>query len=305
MFSYLAYGLTICSQLSIPEFISKEVINPDVTITVQQELNIADYIPKDAIAKFWCLKIGQQQSTFYVRDAGVFLIENGDRVIFIPTENPCKELIRISLIETVMAIVLQQRGLLVLHGSGININGNGVVFVGKSGQGKSSTAGALHRYGYEIITDDVAPINLTHKEPTIAPGFPQLKLGEEIAAELGHDFATLPIFYPSEAKRCYRPKQNFSLALLPLKRIYILTDASEFEIEALRPSEAVFELSCNSRPTSLSYIRDKEHFLRCVAFAQKFTIHRLKRPRNLQLLPQLVKTVEEDLARELQIFVTN
>jgi hypothetical protein len=304
MYAYYAYELGISSEIVIPEFISAQV-KPDVTITVDNQAKVTQYVPQEALNTFWCFKVHNSKAFFYHRDAGVFLIEDGSKVIFVPVDNPSEELIRIALIETVMAMLLYQRGRLVLHGSGVNINGNGVVFVGKSGQGKSSTAGAFHRHGYEIITDDVAPINLSQKEPTIAPGFPQLKLGEEIAAELGHDFATLPILYPSESKRCYRPQQDFSLAPLALKRIYMLTDAPEFSIEALNPSEAVFELSRNSRPTSVSHARDREHFARCANFARNFTVYRLKRPRNLALLPQLVQIVEDHLATESKVLVPN
>lgn len=305
MFSYYAYGLGISSQIPIPEFISLPV-QPDVIVTINNQAKVARYVPQEALDKCWCFKVHKTESFFYHRDAGVFLIESGKKVVFVPNDNPSEELVRIALIETIMAMLLYQRGQLVLHASGVNINGNGVVFVGKSGQGKSSTAGAFHRHGYEIITDDVAPINFTQKEPTIAPGFPQLKLGEEIAAELGHDFLTLPILYPSEAKRCYRPQQDFSLIPLPLKRIYILADAPTFSIEILNPSEAVFELARNSRPTSLSHAGDRENFERCADFVRNFKVYRLKRPRNLALLPQLVQIVENHLATELkEVLVTN
>jgi hypothetical protein len=304
MFSYYAYELGISSEIEIPELISLQV-KPDVTVTVDNQAKVTEHVPQEALNGFWCFKVHNSKAFFYLRDAGVFLIEDGSKVTFVPVENPSAELTRIALIETVMAMLLYQRGRLVLHGSGVNINGNGVVFVGKSGQGKSSTAGAFHRHGYEIITDDVAPINLSQQEPTVAPGFPQLKLGEEIAAELGHDFATLPILYPSEAKRCYRPQQGFSLASLPLKRIYMLADAPEFSIEAINPTEAVFELSRNSRPTSVSHAKDQKHFTRCANFARNFTVYRLNRPRDLALLPQLVQIVEDHLATESKVLVTN
>ena len=47
-----------------------------------------------------------------------------------------------------MGIVLYQRNLLVLHASAVNIAGGAVVFLGVSGEGKSSTAATFVTHGY-------------------------------------------------------------------------------------------------------------------------------------------------------------
>ena len=56
------------------------------------------------------------------------------------------------------------------------------------------------------------------------------------------------------------------------------------------------ELVRHSRPTTLYYNGGASHFLQCATLAKECTIYRLIRPRNLSLLPELVKLVEEHVA---------
>ncbi|NEO30602.1 MAG: serine kinase [Symploca sp. SIO3C6] len=297
MFSYFAYGLGIHSDITIPEFIIAE-LRCDVTLNIKSNHNPTDYLPKEAVGQHWCLQLTRKEALFYVQDTGVFLVQSGNKIVIVPAPNASEQLIRFYLVGTVMGILLYQRGLLVLHASAVNIDGGAVAFLGVSGEGKSSTAAAFHTHGYSIITDDVAPVTLGKKTATISPGFPQIKLGSEIASTLGYNFESLVLLNSSDEKRGYRPRQEFTQKPLPIKRIYVLTSDSEFGIEALKPQEAVVELSRHSRPATLFQSPDAQHFLQCVNLVKECTLYRLKRPRNLALLPELVKLVEEDIAHD-------
>ncbi len=294
MFSYFAYGLGIQSELAIPEFIAARC-RCDVTIHINKNTTINDYLSEEVLAQAWAINISRKKALFYVKDVGVFLIQGGQKVIFISAPNASEQLIRLCLVGSVMGILLYQRGLLVLHASAVNIDGGAVAFLGKSGEGKSSTAAAFNARGYGIITDDVAPIILGKKPATINPAFPQIKISRESCAAVGYDFESLSLLHPSEEKRGYRPKQKFIQAPLPIRRIYILTSDSELGIEPLIPAKAVVELSRHSRPTTLFHSGDATHFLQCTTLAKEHTIFQLKRPRNLALLPELVNLVEEHI----------
>ena len=54
-----------------------------------------------------------------------------------------------------MALLLYQRGFLVLHGSSIKINNGAIAFLGYRGNGKSTTAINLYKKNYPIVTDDI------------------------------------------------------------------------------------------------------------------------------------------------------
>ncbi|NEO97788.1 MAG: serine kinase [Symploca sp. SIO2E9] len=297
MFSYFAYGLGIQSEIAIPEFIEAE-LGCDVTLKIENSHNPIDYLPQEAVGQPWCLKLSRKDALVYVKDTGVFLVKGGNKIVIVPAPYASEQLIRFYLVGTVMGILLYQRGLLVLHASGVNIDGGAVAFLGISGEGKSSTAAAFHAHGYSIITDDVAPVTLGKEQATIAPGFPQIKLGPEVASTLGYDFESLLLLNSSEEKRGYRQRQEFTQKPLPIRRIYVLSSDSEFGIEPLKPKEAVVELSRHSRPATLFQSPDAQHFLQCVNLVKECTLYRLKRPRNLALLPELVKLVEEDIAHD-------
>ncbi|MDJ0737549.1 MAG: serine kinase [Nostocaceae cyanobacterium] len=294
MFSYFAYGLGIQSDIPIPEFIEAEV-GCDVTLTIESDRHLTDYLPQAAIEQPLCLKLNREEAHFYVKDVGLFLVKEGNQIQIIPAPDVSSELLGFYLVGTIMGILLYQRGLLVLHASVVNINGSAVAFLGVSGEGKSSTAAAFHTHGYNMITDDVAPVNLGKQTATITPGFPQIKLGKEIATTLGYDFESLPLVHPSGEKRGYRPRQGFSVDPLPIRRIYVLNSSPEFSIEPLKPQEAVVELSRHSRPATLFHSPDAQHFFQCISLVQECTLYRLNRPRNLALLPDLVKIVESHI----------
>jgi hypothetical protein len=295
VFSYFAYGLKIGSHLALPELITYDSEEFDVTIAVNRELQIDDFISPEIINCPWSIQLKKDKAVIYVRGTGVFTIENGHKITIVPAPEYTELLARFYLVGTVMAVVLYQREYLVLHSSAVNINGGAVAFLGVSGEGKSSTAATFATYGYPLITDDVAPLDLTAKPPVMYPGFPQVKVGQEIAGALGYNYDTLHSVTTFKDKRALRPKEQFSLAPLPLKRIYVLTSDSEFAIEPIRASEAVTEIARHSRPTTLYHSGGAPHFFQCANLVKQQPIYRLRRPKNLDLLPELVKCVEQDL----------
>ena len=299
MFSYYAYGVGIHSEIEIPEFVSiptKFDVTITVTITIDYDAVISDYLPIEAIKHPWAMHLNRQQATVYIKDTGVFLINNGEQIIFIPVPQAIERVTRFYLVGTVMAILLYQRGFLVLHGSVIEIDGEAVIFLGNSGDGKSSTAAALHAAGYKLVNDDVAPITLGDEPAILQPGFPQIKMSPETANALGYNYASLPIIHPQETKRGYRPQHNFSRSSLEIKRIYVLGYGAEFSSQPISPSLATMELSRHSRPTTLYQRGDALHFYQCANLVKEQTIYRLQRPRNLKLLPKIAEFIESDLA---------
>lgn len=301
MFSYFAYGLGIKSDLHLPEFLATDA-GCDVTIRLDINGSPSDYVPLAVGDKPAYIKITPEEAIIFVKEVGVFLVRGGHEVVVIPAPNVEDRLIRLYIVGTVMAVLLYQRGFLVLHASVINVNGNAVAFLGKSGAGKSSTAAALAARGHKIIADDVAAINLS-TTVTVLPGFPQIKISPEAAAALGYDPQSLLLLHPLEEKRGYRIPQGFSQEPLPLKRIYVLAEDAALNIESIRPQEAVIELVRHSRPTTLFHSGGAPHFLQCANLAKKFTIYRLQRPNSLSLLPDLAKLVEEHIACVQQVMI--
>jgi ATP-dependent phosphoenolpyruvate carboxykinase len=81
----------------------------------------------------------------------------------------------------VLFSVLYQRGLFVLHASGVNIGGNVVAFLGLKGQGKSTMAATLYGRGHSLVSDDMLAIQIDGDNgPMAIPGFPNFKIGRKL-----------------------------------------------------------------------------------------------------------------------------
>lgn len=294
MFSYFAFGLQISSELVIPEFIETEPAESSLQIKLERSQTVGGLLPADLLANAASIQLTRSKAIVYVRGTAAYVIEHGTKVTIIPDGQPSELLIRFYLIGTIMGIVLYQRHCLVLHASAVNINGGAVVFLGVSGEGKSSIAATFVTYGHRLITDDVAPIDLTKEATTICPGFPQVKVGVEIAEALGYEYDRLHAVHTFKNKRALQPRQDFTLEPVPIKRIYVLTTSDKFEISPIRASEAVTELARHSRPTTLYHSGDAAHFFQCANLVKQQPVYRLHRPKNIDLLPELVKLVEQD-----------
>lgn len=294
MFSYYAYGMGIHSEIEIPEFISSPT-KSDVTITINREASLSDYLSEEILAYPWALNLSREKAIVYVKDMGIFLINDGNKIVWNPAPQASEQVARFYAVGTVMAILLYQRQFLVLHGSVIDLDGEAVIFLGNSGDGKSSTAAALHAAGYKLVNDDVAPITLGDHAAFLQPGFPQIKMSPETANALGYDFESLPLIHPQESKRGYRPKHNFRRSPLPIKRIYVLGYGTEFSSTPIESSLATMELSRHSRPTTLYQRGDALHFYQCADLVKEQTIYRLVRPKDLKLLPKIADFVSQDL----------
>lgn len=294
MFSYYAYGLGIHSEIAIPEF-TTHAGSADVTVTIDRETPIANHIRETVMAETWAMHVSREKGLVYVQDTGLYLITNGNKIVFFPALGVSQEMVSFYTVGTVMSILLYQRKFLVLHGSVIDIEGEAVIFLGNSGDGKSTTAAALHTAGYRLVNDDVAPITLGDDPAFLEPGFPQIKMSPETAEALGYDFNSLPIIHPKSEKRGYRPQHDFSRSPLNIKRIYVLDYGTEFSSTPIPPSLATMELSRHSRPTTLYQKGDALHFFQCVNLVKEQTIYRLQRPKSLELLPKVADFIRADL----------
>ena len=136
MFYYNAYGLKICSPILLPEFLPTDS-GCDVAIHIEScDCLYTRHVPFDFSSKSWDCKISLEEAVLAIKDIGIFVIRRGRQIVIIPAPSVQTSLIRLYLVGTVMAILLYQRNLLVLHASAVNIKGSEVGFMGMSGDGK-------------------------------------------------------------------------------------------------------------------------------------------------------------------------
>jgi hypothetical protein len=245
-----------------------------------------------------CFRANTGEIIFFWEGVGRFVARGGCEIVVDPAPEVDERVLRSFILGSVLAMILHQRGRLVLHASAVAVDGAAVAFLGGSGWGKSTTAAALHTRGHRVVADDVMAVQESAGCPAVCPGFPQIKLWPEAVISLGDDVNRLPRLHPLLEKRVRRVTDGFSQNPLPLGQVYVLTFGETQEIEPLRPQEALVELVRHSYLTHLlrPLGEASSHFLQCASLVKNVSIYRLKRPRSLRELSDLAQLVEENLS---------
>ena len=290
MFCYAAFGLRIRSALALPELVeAKEASDASICFG-----NVD--LPPEADAAEVYVRASDQEVLLLFREVGAFLIREGHQVIVSPAPGYDERWLRHVTLGPSLAVLLHQRGRLALHASAVAVAEGAVAFVGERGIGKSTTAALMCTRGHRLVADDVTAIEVGAGHPMVHPAYPLLKLWPEVASFLRHNPEELPRIFPDSEKRARREVYGFSLAPLPLSRIYVLAQGETQEIEPLGFQEALIELVRHSYGRRFLYtVEDPSHFLRCSDVVKSVTVRRLKGPRSLAVLPELARLVEEDL----------
>ncbi|NEO91594.1 MAG: hypothetical protein F6K56_15670 [Moorea sp. SIO3G5] len=285
MYIYTAYNLCIHSEIPLPELMESDG-HPDVII----RLGKLSHLPPET-ANWSNRVVGELHGKAKV------LIEDGREITIEPVTGADQSKLSPNILGACMSVVLRQRGLLVLHASSIVVNNQAIAFMGGSGWGKSTLAGAFHRKGYQIITDDVMPVNLDEGYPLIIPSFPQIKLWPSAADSLGHNSKNLPPLYPNAPKLSYTFTHGFQRTAVPLKRLYVLAKGDEHQITKLTPQQAFPEVVRHSRDVDVLIAPDcvSTHLRQCASLIKTVSICRFTRKPNLMELPDLVALVEKDI----------
>ena len=295
---FSAYGLIIQSDFFLPEFTPKPNSDrpPDIIIHTGK-LKAPDLKPTDS--KLTCA-IEKNQAYLYWNEVGTILVKEGKEIIVDPIDNVDEQILRIMLLGSTFGLLLHQRGLMVLHGNSVNINGKGVCFVGNRGFGKSTTSAGLYFRGYPIVSDDVTAIKLENDRAYLIPGYGRLKLWQDSVEALGLDPQNLSLVHPNHEKREYLIK-DLDPKPVPLEYIYVLGGGEELAIEAVPPQQALFNIMQNSYCTRFNKemyntLSAVEHFQQCSSLVNSTKVFYLKRTNDLASLPKLMELIEEHVA---------
>lgn len=220
--------------------------------------------------------------------AGRIAVSGGARIEVDLNANADRRAIALMLQGPGLNAIIRQRGLVMLHASGVRIAGGCVAIIGPSGAGKSTLAAALATRGFSLVADD----GIVVSRGRVMPAYPSVKLWPASSAHLSLSGQSV-----LEGSRKIQVRLDaFASDPLPLSRIYLLADGDEMRIEPVHGSQGAIELVANaSRAIALEGLNQAGHFQSCAGIAGSITIERLVRPRNLAALDRLVDLV---VARE-------
>ena len=180
-FNYTTYGLSIRSELELPGLIEGHS-QTDVII----ELEAYESHPELHLNQTTYHSAQAGHFTFNVRKTAHYIVRNGNSVTVIPHPDGVLEDIRLYLLGTVLAVLIQQRGDLLFHASAISKQGQVILLSGESGVGKSTLAYEMvSNRGWKLCADDVARFSVIGDQIQIYPSYPYMKINEDILDHAG------------------------------------------------------------------------------------------------------------------------
>lgn len=241
---FSAFGLTIETSLDFSSSLEYSIKEPDVIISESDHIDMKNFIETNLYRGGIRAKIKVVSDCIYLHweNIGVFEISKGKNVSFARLGSTDDSL-KLFILSEVLGIVLLQRGHYLLHSSGVkNKSGQAILFLGESGSGKSTTAAALIKTGFTILTDDLAVIKITDNIPYIVPAFNQYKVWSTTIA--GLELNSEDIKPSLEGKEKYFIKQkdgDFLPSQVSIKEIWCIKENLKTE-RKLTQAEASIEL---------------------------------------------------------------
>ena len=293
MYLYTAYELTIRSEFPFPELLPvRELSDGTADVTVRQgEVDPPPTPGREDEKRL----IAEPDEAFFTHDVGRFSIRNGTEILVDQASGVSREVLRQFVLGPAFAALLHQRGLLLLHAGSIATPDCAATFLGEPGSGKSTLTGATYAHGHGVMADDVTAVRISDGSLRVLPAFPRLKLDAETAASLGIDS---PSRSSAELeKRFHDVHRGFPREPRCLGGIYLLVEGPTGRIEPLSRREAVIELIRHSYTPRLVAATDgaSAQFRQCASVATDVPVKRLRRPTDLQALPEVVQAIEDDL----------
>jgi hypothetical protein len=224
-------------------------------------------------------------------------IEEGCEIVIDSLSGVPREVLLDWLLGPAIAILLHQRGLLVLHGSSVQCGGRAAVFLGDSGTGKSITALACCLNGGTMLSDDQAVIASLGGFPVVYPAFPRLKIHARFLRTLRWPVGDRETPAEPEGKDDWEARSSYCDRPTSLRRIYLLADSHSYGAEPVSAREAFVALVRNSwlAPLLAATETRERHFRQCAELAAAVSVRRLCRPRDPLRMAELAEFIANDL----------
>ncbi len=204
------------------------------------------------------------------------------------------------LYDHVIPRVIAATGMLVLHGSAVEIGGRIAIFIGETGAGKSTLSASLHAKGHRLLGDDAVVVTQKAGQYLGEAVYPSLRLYPEAIAEiLGEGLATAPMAHYSEKRHVLGFAADVAQpGPLPIGHIFMLTNAASApQLAAISPREACMAMIQQSFALDPNDIgAAAERMQQAVALASAIPASRLSYMRDFNQLPNVHRLIEQRMA---------
>lgn len=303
MYRYLVSGVTVSSDLEIPGLFAGPAGEAPCDVEIR-----AGAVPETLAGAVrhgptWALAPGRM----LVRVPGIvrFLLTGGATITYAVEAGASEGDAAAFLIGSAFGILLHQRGQVVLHASGVRVDGRAVLFLGASGAGKSTLAAALSQRGYPLVADDFCAAAIDAAGvPLVWPDGRLPRLWSQAIGQLGLAGR------PARAVRGRLNKFHVDLPVegsdepLPVAAIYALREARA----PLRPGieepnlvDSAMLLERNAyRPRLVAQMEQRpRYFQLAAAIGNKARVFQLTRAFDYAALPEVIRWLERHWAETL------
>ena len=298
LYRYKAFGLTIESEIEIPEFIQASG-EPDVFICLGE-------VPEQLFnPHFKGVRFEASPGHFLLKVDRIadFYTEGGHTITIQPHQGSEEADIRLFLLGSAFGALVHQRGMLPMHGSSVSILGKAYIFSGVSGVGKSTLAAGLMSRGYELLSDDISVVSILNSgTPYVYAGYPGVKLWADSLVKLGMDPERFTRVRTKLNKHHLHVQQQYHPEALQLGGVYILQtkNTEGLQMENLKGIEKFNALKNNTY--RLNFIKGlgntEAHFKHLSTLAAHCQVKRITRSAKSFSLDELLDSIEQDIKTE-------
>lgn len=278
--NYRVFGLTISSEMPIPELIPNR-INCNIDVVIERRDLYSSLLERFEKDEYY--KIKPNWLMMHIPEVAIFCIENGNKITVSPFPEGLEDEIRLYILGTCMGALLMQRKILPLHGSAIEIDGKAYALLGNSGAGKSTLAKAFLNRGYKLLSDDVIAVTFSdNQDPVVSPSYPQQKLWIESLNKFQLESSQYKPLFDREKKFAVPVVSNFLNETLPLTGMFELeiTGEGDLSINLISNMErfyTVYNQTFRNFFLEQSGLMDW-HFETSAKLISKIPIYKIKRP---------------------------
>lgn len=294
---YTISGLRLRSEMAFPELVRapEAAAQPEVSLL---RAETPEALEKPA-ARGVLYQAAPSQFLLHMPKIARYWVRNGNEIRVTPEAGSLPEEVRLFALGTVWAALLHQRGLLVLHASGVVTPRGAVLLMGRSSTGKSSLAAAFYRRGFAVLGDDSIAVDVVDGTVLAYPAFPELHAWPDMLTHLGVAPEETRRLRPKLPKRALPAPEGYSPLPQPVCAIYMLGAhlAQEITLEKFQ-GMGRFNILLNNtfREKFLGGLGVRAvHFQKVSQVAQKVPVASLVRPDGEPGFDALIDAVSKDL----------
>jgi hypothetical protein len=297
-YSYLISGLRVSSEMELPSAIRADESQDEADVTIRIASVPESLSTTDRGGTDWAI----QGTHFWAAIPNIMrvLISDGRTIDVQPNPNADTGDCVLYLLGTCFAILLHQRGRVVLHASAVAVGDRAMLFCGVSGAGKSTMAAMLGRRGYPLLNDDVC--NLSPQaggEYAVYPDGRMLKLWGT-SLEYLQWTGSPESMVRRDTDKFYMAPERVDLTPRRVGGVYILKTGGDepAALDRLALAEATVELSENAYRPALVHAMNMApaYFAASVAIQRHAGVFRLKRPMDFARADEALDLLEQSWA---------